>query len=126
MASSSTMMTCASAMADSNLPGRCVACRGAGLPERWGCRAGTVILSARIGRRSARLHVPFRELSPSALDAVIEEFVTREGTEYGHADWSLARKVAQVRAQLERGDAWLDYDPASGSVTVRPASERPG
>jgi uncharacterized protein YheU (UPF0270 family) len=42
---------------------------------------------------------------------VIEEYVSREGTDYGLHEYSMADKVAQVRLQLERGIAWIDFDP---------------
>ena len=41
------------------------------------------------------------QLSPGALRGLVEEYVTREGTDYGHVDWSLEDKVAQVFRQLE-------------------------
>lgn len=69
------------------------------------------------------MHVPWQQLSDAALRGVIEEYVTREGTDYGHETYSLERKVADVRAQLERGEAWLDYDPKTDTVTLR-ADER--
>jgi uncharacterized protein len=56
------------------------------------------------------LEIPPSALSTEALRGVIEEFVTREGTEYGHSDVSLADKVAEVRRQLERGDVVLTFD----------------
>jgi len=65
------------------------------------------------------VRVPWRKLSEPALQGVLEEYVTREGTDYGHETYTLERKVADVRAQLERGEAWLDYDPATDTVTLR-------
>jgi uncharacterized protein len=57
------------------------------------------------------MQIPWDRLSPDVLDAVIEEYVTREGTDYGPHDYSLADKVAQVRLQLQRGEAVIDFDP---------------
>ena len=57
------------------------------------------------------MDIPYTELSEQALNAIIEEFVTREGTEYGEADVPLATKVEQVRAQLAKGEIGLNYDP---------------
>ena len=64
------------------------------------------------------MEIPWRQLSDEALTAVIEEFVTREGTEYGAKDFSLAEKVAQIRAQLRDGTLALDYDPRSASCQL--------
>lgn len=57
------------------------------------------------------MQIPWQRLSDEVLDAVIEEFVSREGTEYGAEDYTLAEKVAQVRLQLRRGEAVVDFDP---------------
>lgn len=56
------------------------------------------------------MKIPWERLSAETLDAVIEEYVSREGTDYGHHEYSLADKVAQVRLQLKRGEAWIDFD----------------
>jgi uncharacterized protein len=73
--------------------------------------------------------IPHGELSADALQGVIESFVLREGTDYGEREYSLAQKVAQVRAQLELGQARILFDPESNTVTleVAPAAlrERP-
>jgi uncharacterized protein len=49
---------------------------------------------------------------------VIESFVLREGTDYGEREYSLEQKVAQVRAQLERGQARILFDPETNTVTL--------
>ncbi|WP_210395704.1 YheU family protein [Motiliproteus sediminis] len=64
------------------------------------------------------MEIPWRELSPEALDGLIEEFVTREGTDYGHQDYSLDDKVAQVRRQLECGEAVILFDSYLQSCTL--------
>lgn len=72
---------------------------------------------------AARVVVPWDRLSPAALRGVIEEFVTREGTEHGATDVSLEAKVAQVRRQLERGDVVVLFDAASGTVNLASARD---
>ena len=62
--------------------------------------------------------IPHGELSAEALHGVIESFVLREGTDYGEREYSLEQKVAQVRAQLERGQARIVFDPESDTVTI--------
>lgn len=49
---------------------------------------------------------------------MIESFVLREGTDYGEREHSLEQKVAQVRAQLERGQARILFDPETDTVTI--------
>jgi len=62
-------------------------------------------------------------LSPDALRGVIEAFVTREGTDYGAHEVSLATKVVQVRQQLDAGTAVLVYDEATESCTIQPTHQ---
>lgn len=68
--------------------------------------------------RPPPVDVPHDELSPSALRGVIESFVLREGTDYGERDVPLEEKVAAVQAQLERGEARILFDPASGTIDI--------
>lgn len=44
--------------------------------------------------------------------------MTREGTDYGLYEVSLATKVEQVRRQLERGQVVIVFDPLSESVSI--------
>lgn len=67
--------------------------------------------------------VPWARLSPAALRSVIEEFVTREGTEYGAADVPLEKKVADVRRQLERREVVVLFDAKSETVNLATARE---
>ena len=62
--------------------------------------------------------VPWRDLSDAALRGVIEEFVTREGTEYGYEDVPLDRKVDDVRRQLERGDVLVLWNAKTETVSI--------
>ncbi len=62
--------------------------------------------------------IPHEQLSDSALRGLMEEFITREGTDYGWEETSLERKVEQVRAQIERGDVVIVFDPATESVSL--------
>lgn len=62
--------------------------------------------------------VPHTQLSADALRGVIESFVLREGTDYGHSDVSLESKIADVMRQLERGEAQVIFDPGTASVDV--------
>ena len=52
------------------------------------------------------------------LHPVFEEFATREGTEYGEQEVSLAVKVEQIRRQLERGEISIFFDDVSGSCQL--------
>ncbi len=69
--------------------------------------------------------IPVDQLAPELLEAVIESFVLREGTDYGDGDFTLAQKCQQVRAALQRGDVTLSFDADSDSVTIVPTHELP-
>ena len=66
----------------------------------------------------ASTKIPWRSLSPAALEGVIEEFVSREGTEYGEAEVSLEKKVQQVMWQLEKGDAMITFDDQDQTCSI--------
>jgi uncharacterized protein YheU (UPF0270 family) len=65
------------------------------------------------------MQIPWQSLSDTALTGVIQEFVLREGTEYGPSDVSLARKVEQVLAQIQGGRVGIFYDPDAGTTTLQ-------
>ncbi|MCC6503276.1 MAG: YheU family protein [Deltaproteobacteria bacterium] len=64
------------------------------------------------------LEIPFRLLSEEALKGLIEEFVSREGTDYGQGEYTLEEKAASVRRQLETGRAVIIYDPATEGCNI--------
>lgn len=67
------------------------------------------------------LVIPHRELSPDTLVALLEEFVTRDGTECGEYVVTMATKVEEVRRQLESGRACIVYDPEQTSFSIVPS-----
>ena len=71
-----------------------------------------------ISRRPEPVEVPYGELPADLLNAVIESFVLREGTDYGEKELSLEDKVARVINQLKKGEAKILFDPESESVTI--------
>jgi uncharacterized protein YheU (UPF0270 family) len=66
------------------------------------------------------MKIPAKRLSADVLNAVIDSFVLREGTDYGHAEQTLEAKRAAVRGQIERGEAEITFDANTGSVDIRP------
>jgi uncharacterized protein YheU (UPF0270 family) len=65
------------------------------------------------------VEIPLTELAPETLQALVESFVLREGTDYGAQEVPLATKVGQVVKQLQRGEARIVFDPATESVDIR-------
>lgn len=64
------------------------------------------------------LEISWRDLSASALDSLIEEFVTRDGTDYGAQEKDLASRKRDVRRQIEHGEVWIAFDQTSQSVNL--------
>lgn len=63
--------------------------------------------------------VPWQQIDPDTLDSLIREFVLREGTDYGAQEISLHKKVDQVKAQLQRGDAVIVYSELHETVDIK-------
>ncbi|WP_019530338.1 YheU family protein [Dasania marina] len=64
------------------------------------------------------VEVPYQQLSEHALQGLIEEFINREGTDYGAQEYSLEGKVAQVHQALQVGRAVIVFDPVLESCTL--------
>lgn len=64
------------------------------------------------------VEVPFTMLPAEVLQRMLEEFVLREGTDYGHDDYTLESKVADVRGQLERRKIKIFFDEASETFDI--------
>ena len=64
------------------------------------------------------MRIPHKKLNPLTLQSLIEEFVTRDGTDYGEHEASLETRVAMVREQLERGAVVIWFDPDTESCTL--------
>jgi len=62
--------------------------------------------------------VPWQDLAPETLDSLIESFVLREGTDYGEHERSLEQKVADVKSQLQRGEAVLVWSELHKTVNI--------
>jgi uncharacterized protein YheU (UPF0270 family) len=59
-------------------------------------------------------------LSPAALRAVVEEFVTRDGTDHS----SVERRIETVMRQLDAGHVELHFDSETESCTILPSEGR--
>jgi hypothetical protein len=69
------------------------------------------------------IRIPRERLSQEALIGVVDEYIGREGTDYGHRDFTLAEKRARVLAALDRGDAVITWDADSATTTIVPAGD---
>ncbi len=58
----------------------------------------------------AVVSVPVEALSAEALQGLVEELVTRDGTDYGTRESTLDEKKAAVLDQIRRGDVVIAFD----------------
>ena len=64
------------------------------------------------------IKIPTDRLKPDILLSVIEEFVTRSGTDYGEREVPTDIKIKEVRHLLETGLAVLLYDEETESCNI--------
>lgn len=62
--------------------------------------------------------IPYDQLSPEALQGVIEEFVTRDGTDYGEIEVPLETRLFQVMNQLKSGKVLIVFDIESETCNI--------
>ncbi len=67
--------------------------------------------------------IPHKQLSPEALNNLIEEFVSRDGTDYGAEEISLTQKTEQVLRLLQQGEIAILFDEETGSCNIVPRRE---
>jgi len=66
------------------------------------------------------IEIPYEQLAPETLVSVIESFILRDGTDYGAVEAKLDTMVAQVKRQLERGEAVIVFDGATETCSIQP------
>ena len=65
------------------------------------------------------LVIPPNELSEQALLGVIDAFVLREGTDYGHRDIGIEEKRDRVRKLLANGYAEIRFHPENEFIDIQ-------
>lgn len=70
------------------------------------------------------VEVPHGRIAPDVVRRMVEEFVTRDGTDYGAAEKTLEAKVEDVRRQLDGGQAAIVYDAANDTINIVPKGAR--
>jgi uncharacterized protein YheU (UPF0270 family) len=54
--------------------------------------------------------IPYNELPAATLQALIEDFVTRDGTDYGQDEMSMSEKAGHLMALLKTGELLITYN----------------
>jgi uncharacterized protein YheU (UPF0270 family) len=61
------------------------------------------------------VEVPPERLGADLLQALLEEYASRDGTDYGERELSLEQKVSQLERQLRHRDLVILFDAESES-----------
>lgn len=67
--------------------------------------------------------IPHQQLAPDTLNALLEEYITREGTDYGEIEVTLEAKLAQLHAALRRKEVYIVFDPQQQSTSIVSAQD---
>ena len=62
--------------------------------------------------------VPPDRLEPETLCALLEEYASRDGTDYGEREVTLEEKVARLRGLLENKELSLVYDQSTEALDI--------
>lgn len=83
-----------------------------------GARDAPVVRGRERALSAERVEVPHEHLAPEVLLRLIEEFVTRDGTDYGAVERTLGEKVALVMRQLEAGELAIMVDTEDETIDI--------
>lgn len=67
--------------------------------------------------------VPFDRLQAEVLQALLEDYATRDGTDYGERELTTQEKVQQLQRQLSAGELQILYDADSEQWDLVPESQ---
>ncbi len=62
--------------------------------------------------------IPAEKIQADTLNNILEEFINREGTDYGEIEYNLAAKVEKLRPQVLNGDILIVFDDQLQSITL--------
>ncbi|WP_043316915.1 YheU family protein [Microbulbifer sp. HZ11] len=69
--------------------------------------------------------IPYKQLDPDTLQNLLEEYATRDGTDYGEREVSLTDKVANLRRQLDNKTVVIWFEPGEESINLILAEDLP-
>lgn len=64
------------------------------------------------------IEIPWDQLAADTLHALVEEFVTRDGTDYGAEEVALSRKVEQVVKGIKKKEYIIVYDQEMDNIHI--------
>lgn len=66
------------------------------------------------------VEIPWQKLSEEAFEGMLEELVSRDGTDYGEQELSQQQKIDQLRGALVSGKAFIAFCSETESWSVLP------
>ncbi len=64
------------------------------------------------------MKIPFEELPKDTLLGVVDAFILREGTDYGHREITIEEKRDRVLSLLESGRAEIVFYPENDHIDI--------
>ena len=64
------------------------------------------------------IEIPPNKLADEILVSIIEEFINREGTDYGKQEVQLDLQIKKARSKIIRGDVLIMFDPKTESCNL--------
>ena len=64
------------------------------------------------------VEIPYQEINPETLRNMIEEFVSRDGLDWGDAGGSMEAKIEQVLRQFKAGKIKVAFDLTSQTANI--------
>ena len=69
-------------------------------------------------RKKNFIEIPYKRLQREALDGLIEEYVSREGSDYGEYEYSFEQKKEHVFTAIKSGQARIFFDSETESCQL--------
>ena len=64
------------------------------------------------------MKIPYRELTEETLINVVDAFILREGTDYGHQEITIEQKRERVLSMLSSGSAEIVFYPENEHIDI--------
>ncbi|MDC0214680.1 YheU family protein [Gammaproteobacteria bacterium] len=64
------------------------------------------------------MKIPYKELTEETLINVVDAFILREGTDYGHREIAIEQKRERVLSMLSSGSAEIVFYPENEHVDI--------
>ncbi|MCH9691132.1 MAG: YheU family protein [Gammaproteobacteria bacterium] len=69
--------------------------------------------------------IPYQQLNTETLQNLLEEYATRDGTDYGELEISLPERVSNLRNQLHKQEILIWFEPVEHSINLILATDVP-